>query len=85
MSLAIPGKIVEIVEGAEPAFRQAKVDFGGVKKEVSLAFTPEAAIGDYVLVHVGFALNVVDEAEAQTIFADLERMAELEEAGGDTP
>jgi hydrogenase expression/formation protein HypC len=85
MCLAIPGKIVEIAEGAEPALRQAKVDFGGVKKEVSLAFTPEAAIGDYVLVHVGFALNVVDEAEAQAIFADLERMAELEEAGGETP
>lgn len=80
MCLAIPGKIVEIVEDPEPALRQAKVDFGGVKKDISLAFTPEAAIGDYVLVHVGFALNVVDEAEARTIFEHLEQMAELEEA-----
>jgi hydrogenase expression/formation protein HypC len=84
MCLAIPGQIVEIVEDAEPALRHAKVDFGGVKKDISLAFTPEAVIGNYVLVHVGFALNVVDEAEARSIFEQLEQMAELEEAGEET-
>jgi hydrogenase expression/formation protein HypC len=79
MCLAIPGRIVEITEDPEPSLRRGKVDFSGVKKEVSLAFTPEAKEGDYVLVHVGFALNVVDEAEAAKIFEDLERMAELDE------
>ena len=78
MCLAMPGKIVSILEEDEQAgWRSAKVDFGGVRKEVSLAFTPEAAIGDYVLVHVGFALSVVDEAEAQKIFETLREMEEL--------
>jgi hydrogenase expression/formation protein HypC len=90
MCLAIPGRITEITEDAEPAFRHGKVDFAGVKKEISLAFTPDAAVGDYVLVHAGFALNTVDEGEAQKIFEHLEEMAELEEAApegvsGDTP
>jgi hydrogenase expression/formation protein HypC len=84
MCLAIPGRIVEITEGSEPALRRGKADFGGVKKEVSLAFTPDAAIGDYVLVHAGFALNTVDEAEAAKIFEHLDAMAELEEAPGET-
>ena len=85
MCLAIPGKIAEITEGAEPAFRHGKVDFAGVKKEISLAFTPDAVIGDYDLVHAGFALNTVDEDEAHKIFEHLELMAELEEAAGDAP
>jgi hydrogenase expression/formation protein HypC len=84
MCLAIPGRIVEITEDTEPALRRGKVDFGGVKKEVSLAFTPEAAVDDYVLVHAGFALNTVDEDEARKIFEHLEAMAEIEEAGGET-
>ncbi len=79
MCLAVPGKIVEIMDEADPALRRAKVDFAGVKKEISLAFTPEALTGDYVLVHVGFALNVVDEAEANKIFEHLREMQELEE------
>jgi len=79
MCLAIPGRIVEIIEDFEPSLRRGKVDFSGVRKEVSFAFVPEARIGDYVLVHVGFALNVVDEAEAQKIFECLERMGELDE------
>jgi hydrogenase expression/formation protein HypC len=85
MCLAIPGRIVEVVEDSQPELRRGKVDFGGVKKEVSLAFTPEAAVGDYVLVHVGFALNVVDEQEAQKIFEHLEQMAELDELNQGTP
>jgi hydrogenase expression/formation protein HypC len=81
MCLAIPGKIVEIQENPDPTLRRAKVDFGGIRKEISLAFTPEAAAGNYVLVHVGFALNVVDEAEAQKIFEHLKEMSVLEELG----
>jgi hydrogenase expression/formation protein HypC len=79
MCLAIPGKLIEIDEQADPSLRRGKVDFSGVKKEISLAFTPEATSGDFVLVHVGFALSVVDEAEAQKIFDDLKRMGELAE------
>jgi hydrogenase expression/formation protein HypC len=79
MCLAIPGKLVSIEDEINPALRRGKVDFGGVKKDVSLAFTPEAAPGNYVLVHVGFALSIVDEAEAQRIFEDLKRMDELAE------
>ena len=76
MCLAIPGKILS-VSGDEPLQRVAKVSFGGVVKEVSLAYTPEAKPGDYVIVHVGFALSIVDEAEARQIFADLEKMEAL--------
>jgi hydrogenase expression/formation protein HypC len=78
MCLAVPGKILE-VEGDMPEFRTGKVDFAGVKKSVNLAFTPEAQVGDYVLVHVGVALQKVDEEEAQKIFEVLRQMAELSE------
>jgi hydrogenase expression/formation protein HypC len=67
-------------EGLE---RTGKVSFGGVIKEVSLAYVPEANIGDYVIVHVGFALSAVDEAEAQRVFAYLEELGELGELNGD--
>ena len=76
MCLAIPGRLVSIEPDADPVLRRGKVDFAGVKKEISLAFTPEAAPGDYVLVHVGFALSVVDEDEARQIFKDLEELTE---------
>ena len=82
MCLAVPGQIVSILDPEEASLRRATVDFGGVRKEISLAFTPEAAVGDYVLVHVGFALNVVDEAEAQKIF---ETLREMEELAGEEP
>jgi len=59
--------------------RMAKVNFGGIMKEVSLAYVPEAELGNYVLVHVGFAISVVDEDEAQKVFALLEEMDELDE------
>lgn len=77
MCLAIPGKLVSVDAGGDATFRRGRVDFSGVQKEVSLALTPEACLGDYVLVHVGFALSIVDEAEAQRIFEDLRRMEEL--------
>lgn len=82
MCLAVPGKIVSINGEDPPEVRRGRVDFAGVQKEVCLAYTPEAALGDYVLVHVGFALNVVDEAEARKIFETLQEMAELEDAQG---
>lgn len=81
MCLAVPGKIVEIAGDDPPEFRRGKVDFAGVRKEVCLAYTPEAKVGDYVLVHVGFALNVVDEEEAGRIFETLDEMQRLEELG----
>jgi hydrogenase expression/formation protein HypC len=78
MCLAIPGKIASI-SGDDPLMRTGKVDFGGILKEVSLAYVPEAVVGDYVIVHVGFALSRVDEAEAQQVFAYLREMQELTE------
>ena len=82
MCLAIPGKISSI-ESDDPIMRTGKVDFGGVIREVNLAYVPEANLGDYVVVHAGFALNVVDEAEAARI---LETIDEIESLGDeDTP
>jgi hydrogenase expression/formation protein HypC len=66
MCLGIPGKIVEIHE--QDGLRMGRVEFGGIVKEACLDYTPEAQIGDYVLVHVGFAISRVDEAEAQEVF-----------------
>jgi hydrogenase expression/formation protein HypC len=78
MCLAVPGKITSI-SGGDPLMRTGKVDFGGILKEVSLAYVPEAQLGDYVIVHVGFALSRVDEAEAQQVFEYLRQMEELSE------
>ena len=63
MCLAIPGKVLEI-QGDDPLMRTGRVQFGGVVKEVNLAYTPEVAVDQYVLVHVGFAISVLDEEEA---------------------
>ncbi len=78
MCLAIPGK-VERITGNDPLTRIGKINFGGVVKEASLAYVPEVKIGDYVIVHVGFALSKVDEAEAQKVFEYLRQMDELGE------
>ena len=75
MCLAVPGRILS-VSGDEPLMRVGRVDFGGVVKEINLAYAPEAEVGDYVLVHVGFAITVIDEAEAARVF---ERLREIEE------
>lgn len=83
MCLAVPGKVVEIIDAGDIAFRRAKVDFGGIKKEISLAYTPEAEIGKYVLVHVGFAISVIDEDEAQRVFEYLKQMGNIEEELGE--
>ena len=83
MCLAVPGKIVSVV--GEDLERQAKVDFGGVLREVNLAYVPEAKVGEYVLVHVGLAISVVDEEEAGKVFGYLKEMGELGELGELTP
>jgi hydrogenase expression/formation protein HypC len=85
MCLAVPGKLVEIIDGGDVAFRVGKVDFGGIRKEVSLAYVPEAEIGKYVLVHVGFAISVIDEDEAQRVFKYLEELGGLQEELGEIP
>jgi hydrogenase expression/formation protein HypC len=78
MCLAIPGKVV-CISGDEPLTRMGRVDFSGIVKEVSLAFVAEAKIGDYVIVHAGFALSKVDEEEARKVFEYLTQMDELAE------
>src|SRR6186713_2364104 len=82
MCLAIPGKVVSI-SGDEPLTRMGRVDFSGIIKEASLAFVPEVNIGDYVIVHVGFALSKVDEEEAEKVFEYLQQMDELAELTDD--
>ena len=72
MCLAIPGKIIGIEDGDDLLQKVGKVSFGGIIKKVSLAYVPEAQIGNYVVVHVGFALSIIDEDEAQQTLADLE-------------
>ena len=79
MCLAIPGKIISVT-GDDPLSRMGAVDFGGIQKNVSLAYVPEARVGDHVLVHVGFALTVIDEAEADRLFEQLNEIAEIEAA-----
>ena len=78
MCLAVPGKIISI-EAADATFRSGRVDFAGVVKNVNLSYVPEAMLGDYVVVHVGFALSIVDEAEARQVFEYLREMGELNE------
>ncbi|OOC09585.1 MULTISPECIES: HypC/HybG/HupF family hydrogenase formation chaperone [Thioalkalivibrio] len=71
MCLAIPGRIDHVEEADDPLFRQARVAFGGVTRTVSLACTPEAGPGDYVLVHAGIAIATLDEAAAERTLAAL--------------
>jgi hydrogenase expression/formation protein HypC len=76
MCLAVPGRILSLA-GDDPLTRTGRVDFGGLVKEVNLAFAPEAEVGDHVLVHVGFAISVIDEAEAGRIFEHLRSIGDL--------
>ena len=80
MCLAVPGQILDI-QGDDPLFRTGRVSFAGIVKQVSLACVPEAKTGDYVLVHVGLALSIVDANEAREVFSYLQAMGELEELG----
>jgi len=77
MCLAVPGRVVEI-EG-EGELRMGRVDFSGVQRQVCLAYTPEVALGDYVLVHVGFAISRIDEEAARETLHALEQIGGLAE------
>ena len=77
MCLAIPGKIEEITNQLDDTFRVGRVVFGEVKKEINLSMVPDAKKGDYVMVHVGVAISVVDEEEANKTFELLKQMGEL--------
>lgn len=78
MCLAVPGKI-ESIEEADATFRTGRVNFGGIVKNVNLSYVPDAQVGNYVVVHVGFALSIVDEHEAMQVFEYLRGMNELSE------
>lgn len=78
MCLAIPGKVLEIQQDAQ-GVRMGKTNFGGIVKQVCLEYTPDVQTGDYVLVHVGFALSKVDEEEAERTYKALEEMQQLGE------
>ena len=77
MCLAIPGQLEELIEG--PGAKMGKVNFGGIKKAVCLEYTPEALVGNYVLVHVGFAISIIDLEEAARAFSMLKGSTELSE------
>lgn len=79
MCLSIPGKLIEITAELDETFRMGKVSFDGVLKEISLTLVPEANVGDYVMVHVGAAISVVDEEEAKITFDLLKQLGELHE------
>jgi hydrogenase expression/formation protein HypC len=79
MCLAIPGKLTTITAQLDETFRFGKVSFGGIMKEVNLSMVPEARVGDYVLVHVGVAIGVVDEDEALKTFEYIRQIGELNE------
>jgi hydrogenase expression/formation protein HypC len=75
MCLGVPGKIIEIYESG--GLRMGKIDFGGVTREACLAYVPEAQMGDYTIIHVGFALNVISEEEAQETLQLLRQISDL--------
>jgi hydrogenase expression/formation protein HypC len=79
MCLAIPGKIIKIDPSEDEVFRSGKVSFDGIQRDVNLSMVPEAKMGDYVLVHVGVALQIIDEEEAKITLAYLKEIDELNE------
>ena len=83
MCLAVPGKVVEIT--GEGELRMGKVDFSGVQRQACLAFVPEVQLGDYVLVHVGFAISRIDEKAAQETLEALAEIGALDEIEGPEP
>lgn len=80
MCLAVPGRVLSLI-GDDAAFRSGNVDFCGVRKTVNLAFTPEVRPGDFVLVHVGFAISRIDAEEARRTFSYLKQIGALTEEG----
>ncbi len=83
MCLAVPGQILSISD-TNPLMRMGKVSFGGIVKEINLAYVPEAVVGDYVIVHVGFAISTLDAEEAHRVFDYLQEMDELGELEDET-
>ncbi|MGD9960685.1 HypC/HybG/HupF family hydrogenase formation chaperone [Nocardioides sp.] len=81
MCLAVPGRVLSVEE--KDGTTMAQVDFGGLRKEVCLAYIPDVEIGEYVIVHVGFAIQRLDEKSAQETLANFERLGILEEEFGD--
>ncbi|MCS7009552.1 MAG: HypC/HybG/HupF family hydrogenase formation chaperone [Chthoniobacterales bacterium] len=79
MCLAIPGKLVSVEDSTDPLLRTGEVDFSGIRKQISLGFVPEAKIGDYVLVHVGTAIQVINEDEATKILSYFSQLNLAEE------
>lgn len=79
MCLSIPGKLIEIDQELDATFRTGRVSFDGVIKRVSLTLVPEARINDYVMVHVGAAISIVNEEEAKKTFEILKQLGELDE------
>jgi hydrogenase expression/formation protein HypC len=80
MCLAIPGKVIETLES--DGMKVARVSFGGMVKQVCLEYTPEVVVGDYVLVHVGFALSRIDQEQAERTYKILEELGQLTELDG---
>lgn len=78
MCLGIPGRVEEIL-CEEPLVRSAKISFGGITKEINVAYVPEAGVGDYVIVHAGFAITQINQEEAQRIFQYLSELGDLED------
>lgn len=83
MCLGVPAKIIELYE--KDGLQMARVDFGGVERETCLAYVPDAKVGDYCLVHVGFALNLVSEEEAHETMALLKEISDFESELGPSP
>jgi hydrogenase expression/formation protein HypC len=83
MCLGVPGKIIEKYE--TNGLPMGKIDFGGTVREACLSYVPEAEVGDYTLIHVGFAINLISEEEAQETLAMLREIMELEEEIGPEP
>jgi hydrogenase expression/formation protein HypC len=81
MCLAVPGRIESIA--GEDFSRTGKVSFGGIVKDVNLAYVPESKVGDYVIVHVGFALSIIDEKEAMQVFEYLDEIDRIEKSERD--
>jgi hydrogenase expression/formation protein HypC len=82
MCLAVPGKLMSI-EGDDPLLRTGRVSFGGIIKDVNLSLVPEVAVGDYLLVHAGFAISAIDEEEAGRVFSLLDEIDEKNRAADD--
>lgn len=80
MCLGVPGKILTINDNAPP-LSEGHVQFGGIRKTVNLSFVPDAQVGDYVIVHAGFAISRINEDEAQRVLQELAALGEMENAG----